>query len=235
MRHRRSCFVKDTIMQRYDQELLGAPLWCTTQQEGLWIQEVNAVVLQRRVFMYDRSDWRVGLLQCSHSLKGARQVREQGRVVEKGEEVTTSLVGLNYPKAKRRLERRTRRSTTVPQRRIYRSRRNRCKVTNSRAMGLTTPWYRRGGTSVESSILCSHRGRALVIKGVEEVENTKANSKYQDRVEGQRPRNFIRPERSRQYAILYLFYSEEYAIKVMEKTVQSQMRSDLSKTYSKLG
>ncbi|RZS23906.1 hypothetical protein BHM03_00056948 [Ensete ventricosum] len=27
--------------------------------------------------MYDRSNWRVGLLQCSHSLKGARQVRGQ--------------------------------------------------------------------------------------------------------------------------------------------------------------
>ncbi|RWW61873.1 hypothetical protein BHE74_00031029 [Ensete ventricosum] len=49
-----------------------------------------------------------------------------------------------------------------------------------------------GGTSVESSIPCSHRGRALVVKGAEEVENAKTNSKYQDRVEGQGPRNFIR-------------------------------------------
>ncbi|RZR81773.1 hypothetical protein BHM03_00008068 [Ensete ventricosum] len=68
-----------------------------------------------------------------------------------------------------------------------------CKVTNSRAMGLAALWYRRGGTSVESSISCSHEGRALVVKGVEEVENAKANSKYQDRARGQRPRNFIRP------------------------------------------
>ncbi|RRT76250.1 hypothetical protein B296_00013751 [Ensete ventricosum] len=74
--------------------------------------------------IYDQSDWRVGLLQCSHSLKGARQVRGQGQVVERGEEATTSPVGLSYPKAKRWLERRwTRRSTTVPQRQIYRSRR----------------------------------------------------------------------------------------------------------------
>ncbi|RWV96736.1 hypothetical protein GW17_00040529 [Ensete ventricosum] len=51
----------------------------------------------------------------------------------------------------------------------------------------------RGGTSVESSIPCSYGGRALVVKGAEEVENTKTNSKYQDRAEGQRPRNFIRP------------------------------------------
>ncbi|RZR93022.1 hypothetical protein BHM03_00021418 [Ensete ventricosum] len=50
-----------------------------------------------------------------------------------------------------------------------------------------------GGTSVESSIPCSHGGRGLVVKGVEQVENTDANSKYQDKVEGQRPRNFIRP------------------------------------------
>ncbi|RRT34847.1 hypothetical protein B296_00052470 [Ensete ventricosum] len=50
-----------------------------------------------------------------------------------------------------------------------------------------------GGTSVESSIPCSHEGRALVVKGAEEVENAKANSKYQDKAEGQRPMNFIRP------------------------------------------
>ncbi|RWW38973.1 hypothetical protein BHE74_00055739 [Ensete ventricosum] len=89
----------------------------------------------------------------------------------------------------------TRRSTTVPQRRIYRSRRKgcRCKSMDSRVMGLAAPWYRGGGTSVESSIPCSHGGRALVIKGAEEVENAKVNSKYQDRAEGQRSRNFIRP------------------------------------------
>ncbi|RZS26181.1 hypothetical protein BHM03_00059489 [Ensete ventricosum] len=60
-------------------------------------------------------------------------------------------------------------------------------------MGLVAPWYRRGGTSVESSIPCSHGGTTLVVKGVEEVENAKANSKYQDKAEGQRSRNFIRP------------------------------------------
>ncbi|RRT58193.1 hypothetical protein B296_00005016 [Ensete ventricosum] len=109
------------------------------------------------------------------------------QVIERGEEATTSPVGLSYPKAKRRLERRwTRRSTTVSQRRIYQSRRKgcRCKATDNRAIGLVAPWYHRGDTSVESSILCSHGGRALVIEGAEEVENAKANSKYQDRVEG---------------------------------------------------
>ncbi|RRT43993.1 hypothetical protein B296_00052944 [Ensete ventricosum] len=50
-----------------------------------------------------------------------------------------------------------------------------------------------GETSVESLIPCSHEGRALVVKGVEEVENTEANSKYQDKFEGQRPKNLIRP------------------------------------------
>ncbi|RZR74114.1 hypothetical protein BHM03_00032211 [Ensete ventricosum] len=68
-----------------------------------------------------------------------------------------------------------------------------CKSTDSRAMGLAAPWYYRGGTSVESSIPCSHGGRALVVKWAEEVENAKANSKYQDMTEEQRPRNFIRP------------------------------------------
>ncbi|RZS01885.1 hypothetical protein BHM03_00031840 [Ensete ventricosum] len=80
------------------------------------------LIIQR----YDRSDWRVRLLQCSHSLKEARQVRGQSRE-------------------------------------------------------------------------CSTK------------------------------------ERSRQYVVLYLFYSEEQAAKVMEKTVQSHRRPDLSKTYSKLG
>ncbi|RRT36158.1 hypothetical protein B296_00048983 [Ensete ventricosum] len=93
------------------------------RQEGLWIQEVNVMVLQRQVFCvcisklasdeslghqhmgamyhrgrsqivstseshggdliiqkYDRSGWRVGLLQCSHSLKGARQVRGRSQL-----------------------------------------------------------------------------------------------------------------------------------------------------------
>ncbi|RRT33303.1 hypothetical protein B296_00043506 [Ensete ventricosum] len=49
---------------------------------------------------YDRSSWRVELLQCSYSLKGARQVRGQSRVVKKGEEAMTSPVGLSYPKSK---------------------------------------------------------------------------------------------------------------------------------------
>ncbi|RWV99525.1 hypothetical protein BHE74_00038744 [Ensete ventricosum] len=60
-------------------------------------------------------------------------------------------------------------------------------------MGSTTPWYHKGGTSVESSIPCSHGGRASIVKGTEEVENIEANSKYQDKAEGQRPGYFIRP------------------------------------------
>ncbi|RRT35225.1 hypothetical protein B296_00029196 [Ensete ventricosum] len=59
-----------------------------------------------------------------------------------------------------------------------------CKATDSSAMGLVAPWYRRGGTFVESSIPCSHGEGALVIKGAEEVENAKENSKYQDKAEG---------------------------------------------------
>ncbi|RRT51483.1 hypothetical protein B296_00045701 [Ensete ventricosum] len=91
------------------------------------------------------------------------------QAVKRGDEATTSPEGLNYPN------------------------RWRCKATDSRAMGLAAPWYRRGGTSMESSIPCSHGGRALVVKGAEEVENAEANSKYQDKAEGQRPENFIRP------------------------------------------
>ncbi|RWW44650.1 hypothetical protein BHE74_00049572 [Ensete ventricosum] len=118
------------------------------------------------------------------------------QVVERGEEATTSPVGLSYPKSKASVRKEVDwRSTTVPQRQIYQLRRKgcRCKAKDSRAMSLAAPWYHRGGTSVESSIPCSHGGRALVVKGAEEVEYSKANSKYQDRTEGQRPRNFIRP------------------------------------------
>ncbi|RZR86153.1 hypothetical protein BHM03_00013294 [Ensete ventricosum] len=127
------------------------------------------------------------------------RLREPGKSEDKTEwskGARKRRVQWGYPKAKRRLEKRwTRRSSTVPQRQIYRSQRKgcRCKVMDSRAMSLTTPWYRRDETSVESSIPCSHGGRALVIKWPEEMENAKANSKYQDRAEGQRPRNFIRP------------------------------------------
>ncbi|RWW36479.1 hypothetical protein BHE74_00058498 [Ensete ventricosum] len=68
----------------------------------------------------------------------------------------------------------------------------RFEATDISAMGMAILWYRKRGTSMESSISCSHRGRALVMKGVEEVENAEANSKYQDKAEGQRPENFTR-------------------------------------------
>ncbi|RWW18039.1 hypothetical protein GW17_00017993 [Ensete ventricosum] len=89
-------------------------------------------------------------------------------------------------------------------------------------------------TAVEADLPIAKEGMQMhVIKGREEVENTEANSKYQDRAEGQRLRNFVRPvsmdfssrepntrdfrlmqecstkERSKQYAVLYFFYSEE--------------------------
>ncbi|RZS24249.1 hypothetical protein BHM03_00057301 [Ensete ventricosum] len=70
---------------------------------------------------------------------------------------------------------------------------HKCKATNDRTIGLATPWYRKGDTSVESSIPCSYGGRALVVKGAEVVENVEENSKYQDKAEGQKPENFIRP------------------------------------------
>ncbi|RRT53063.1 hypothetical protein B296_00023636 [Ensete ventricosum] len=177
------------------------------RQEEPWIQGVNVIVPQRWVFrvsisnltsdeslghqhigvVYHRGRSQINCLEKTEVLK---------QVVERGEEATMNPEGLSYPKAECRLERRwTRRSATVPQRRTYRLRRKgcRCKSTDSRAMGSTAPWYRRGGTSVESSIPCSYGGRALVVKGAEEVKNAEANSKYQDKAEGQRLWNFIRP------------------------------------------
>ena len=35
-------------------------------------------------------------------------------------------------------------------------------------------------------------GERLVVKGAEEMEHAEANSKYRDKAEGQRPRNFVR-------------------------------------------
>ncbi|RRT64963.1 hypothetical protein B296_00003888 [Ensete ventricosum] len=96
------------------------------------------------------------------------EVQVQVQVVKRGKEATTNPVGISCPKTKGRLERRwTQRSAIVPQRQIFRSRRKgcRCKATDSSAMGLAVPWYRRGRTSVESSIPYSHGRRALVIKG----------------------------------------------------------------------
>ncbi|RRT84332.1 hypothetical protein B296_00010695 [Ensete ventricosum] len=60
----------------------------------------------------------------------------------------------------------------------------RCKTTYSRARGLAAPWYCRDGIFVESLIPYSHRGIALIVKGVEEMENVEASSKYQDKAEG---------------------------------------------------
>ncbi|RWV96908.1 hypothetical protein GW17_00040337 [Ensete ventricosum] len=168
----------DLIMRRYNQGLLGAPLRRTTQrQEGLWIQGVNVMAPQRRVFRMcasnlasDEKPWsstyedcvpqrRIQIASTSNSHGGL----DYTKVVKRDEEATTNPEGLNYPKAKCRSERRwTKRSVIVP-------------------------------TSMESSIPCSHGGRALLVKGPKEMENAEANSKYQDKDGGQRPRNFIRP------------------------------------------
>ncbi|RRT57591.1 hypothetical protein B296_00026519 [Ensete ventricosum] len=176
----------------------------TWRDQGLWIQGVNVMVQQRQVYRVCASnlasDESLGHQQMGVVIESMRALQQDGgdhawelqfvfpstkgncsvntgvlkQTIKRSEEAMTSPEGLSYPKAKRRSERR-------------------CKVMDSRAIGLATPWYYRGGTSVESSIPCSHRGRVLVVKGTEEVENTKANSKYQDKAEVQRPRNFIRP------------------------------------------
>ncbi|RRT53002.1 hypothetical protein B296_00016426 [Ensete ventricosum] len=56
---------------------------CVTQEwvdEGELPRERTKNQRWRRPYdVYDQSSWRVGLLQCSHSLKGARQVRGKSR------------------------------------------------------------------------------------------------------------------------------------------------------------
>ncbi|RWW50583.1 hypothetical protein BHE74_00043141 [Ensete ventricosum] len=92
-----------------------------------------------------------GELDCSSAYI---RLREPGKSEDKTEGVEVggrkgrrselSPEGLSYPKAKRRPELRwTRRSATMTQRRIYRSRkkRRRCEATDSNAMGLAAPWY----------------------------------------------------------------------------------------------
>ncbi|RRT48532.1 hypothetical protein B296_00016828 [Ensete ventricosum] len=118
---------------------------------------------------------------------GSRQwCTKSSEVVERGEEATTRPEGLSYPKSKvsvrKEVDSEERHSVAKADLQIAKG--YRCKATDSRAMDLAAPWYRRGGTSVESSIPCSHGGRTLVVKGAEDVENAEANSKYQDRTEG---------------------------------------------------
>ncbi|RRT78564.1 hypothetical protein B296_00026878 [Ensete ventricosum] len=158
----------------------------TSEPHGVMDKNVNKVFDEMLMFVCV-----IRFVYIPYTTSSGLAVLKQ--VVERGEEVT-SPEGLSYLKAKRRLERRwIRRSTTVPLRRIYRSRRKgrRCKATDSRTMDLAALWYRIDKTSVESSIPCSHGGRALVVKGVE-VENAEANSKYPDKAKGQRPRNIKR-------------------------------------------
>ncbi|RWW80199.1 hypothetical protein BHE74_00011474 [Ensete ventricosum] len=126
----------------------------------------------------------VGVLDCSSA---DIRLREPDKSEDKAEKRRRVQWGSATQKAKRRSERRwTRRSAIVSQRQIYRSRRKgrRCKAMDIRVMGLAAPWYRRGGTFVESLIPCSHGGRALVVKGAKKVKNVEANSKFQARLKG---------------------------------------------------
>ncbi|RWV83571.1 hypothetical protein GW17_00054797 [Ensete ventricosum] len=141
--------------------------------ENLGHQHIGVVYHRGRSQIASTSESHGGDLIIQRWSKGARKLRRVRR-------------GSATQKAKCRLERRwTQRSATVPQRRIYRSQRkgHRCKAMDNRAMGLAPSWYRKGGTSVESSIPCSHGWRALVVKGAEEVENAEANSKYRGKAE----------------------------------------------------
>ncbi|RZR89822.1 hypothetical protein BHM03_00017613 [Ensete ventricosum] len=145
------------------------------RDQGLWIQGVNVMVPQRQVFCVRASN-----LASDEGLgyQHTGAVYHRGKIPTIGE--------LDCFSAHIRLR--------VPSKSEDKAEKGRkCKATDSRAMGLAAPWYRRGGTYVESSTPYSHGGRALVVKGAEEVENAEVNSKYHDKAEGQRPRNFIRP------------------------------------------
>ncbi|RWW67750.1 hypothetical protein BHE74_00024772 [Ensete ventricosum] len=157
---------------------LGSRQWCTKFSEVCGLRELLGDGLSSSDASFGGMIGVAGELDC---FSAYIRLREPDKSEDQADPE-----GLSYPKAKRRSERRwSQRSATVSQRRIYRSRRKgrRCKATDIRAMGLVAAWYRRGGTSLESSIPCSYGGRALVVKGAEEVENAEANSKYQDKDE----------------------------------------------------
>ncbi|RWW53811.1 hypothetical protein BHE74_00039660 [Ensete ventricosum] len=177
--------------------LLGAPLWCITQQEEwLWIQGVNVVVPQRRVFVcaselaLDES--------LSHQHMGAVYHQGRSQIASTSESHGGDLII------------------------------QRCKAIDSRAMGLAAPRYRRGETSMESSIPCSHRGKALVVKGGQGGEECKGKLQVPRQGERAEAKEFHKigvdgllikiaesgdfglmqecstKERSREYVVLYL-------------------------------
>ncbi|RWW77193.1 hypothetical protein BHE74_00014654 [Ensete ventricosum] len=123
------------------------------------IEGLRRLNLRRRSLSTGQEDVEAGMIRATRGLdffSAHIRLRELGKSEDKGDPE-----GLIYLKAKRWSDRRwTRRSAIVPQRRIYRSRRKgrRCKTTDSRAMDLVASWYRKGGTSMESSILYSHGG-----------------------------------------------------------------------------
>ncbi|RWV99729.1 hypothetical protein GW17_00037352 [Ensete ventricosum] len=95
-------------------------------------------------------------------------------------------------------------------------------------MGLAAPRYRRGETSMESSIPCSHRGKALVVKGGQGGEECKGKLQVPRQGERAEAKEFHKigvdgllikiaesgdfglmqecstKERSREYVVLYL-------------------------------
>ncbi|RRT73869.1 hypothetical protein B296_00014007 [Ensete ventricosum] len=143
------------------------------------------LIIQR----YDWSGWRAGLPRCSHSLREPSKSEDKFEYVNVAtKEAKENIIGDEpYNKKVDVMHESCSLSTDHDERDVD---------AKQQIVGPwlgKAPWYRRGGTSVESSIPCSYRWRALVMKGAEEVENTEANSKYYDKAEGQRPRNFIRP------------------------------------------
>ncbi|RWW48523.1 hypothetical protein BHE74_00045393 [Ensete ventricosum] len=144
------------------------------------------------IFVCFSIDWRVGLLQCSHSLKGARQVRGQGRVVKKGEEATTSPEGLNYPKSKvsirKEVDSKERHSAAEADLSIVKG--PRYKATDSRVVGLAAPCMANQSSTTQqqqrraagSQEVCCSQSRRLKIK--QKARRCSVYSGFDEDVEG---------------------------------------------------
>ncbi|RWV78295.1 hypothetical protein GW17_00060753 [Ensete ventricosum] len=124
------------------------------RQDGLWIQGVNVLVPQRRVFRV-----------CASKLVSDESLGHQhmGVVVTGELDCFSAHIRLREPdksedKAKKEVDSEERHNAAEADLPIVKG--YRCKATDSRAIGLIAPWYRRGGTSAE------------------EVENAEANFKY---------------------------------------------------------
>ncbi|RRT85761.1 hypothetical protein B296_00008181 [Ensete ventricosum] len=69
-------------------------------------------------------------------------------------------------------------------------------------------------------------------RGPDKVENTEANSKYQDRAEGKRPRNFIRPVKDPQKSAQLSQHIQESIIGKLKQPGKSEFDYSTTTTES---